>query len=72
LIGHTLTGLIDVVFHYIFERQVRDKARIGNMNELKKSRPCQFAGSWRMDDKEAEEIKKELRQSWKQSQKSNV
>ena len=49
---------------------IRNKARIDNMNE-KKSRPSQFAGSWEMDDKEAEEIKKELKEIWKQSEKSN-
>ena len=41
------------------------------MNELNKSRISQFASSWEMDDKEAEEIKKELEEIWKQSKKSN-
>ena len=49
---------------------IRNKARIDNMNETK-SRLSQFAGSWKMGDKEAEEIKKELKEIWKQSEKSN-
>lgn len=50
---------------------IKNKAKIDNMNETK-SRPSQFAGSWKMDDKEAEEIKKELKEGWKQSIKNNV
>ncbi len=31
----------------------------------KKNKPSQFAGGWKMDDKEASEIKRELKEAWK-------
>ena len=35
------------------------------MKNSRKTRPSKFAGSWKMDDKEAEAIKKDLKESWK-------
>lgn len=31
----------------------------------RKIRPSQFAGGWKMEEKEVEEIKKELKEGWK-------
>ncbi|MCX9073383.1 MAG: hypothetical protein OIN88_01805 [Candidatus Methanoperedens sp.] len=31
----------------------------------RKNRPSKFAGGWKMDEKESEKIKKELKESWK-------
>lgn len=33
--------------------------------KCRKNKPSQFAGSWKMDEKEVEEIKKDLKDSWK-------
>ncbi len=32
---------------------------------FKKKKPSRFAGGWEMDEKEAEELKKELKDAWK-------
>ncbi|MCX9083258.1 MAG: hypothetical protein OIN87_00480 [Candidatus Methanoperedens sp.] len=34
----------------------------------KKNKPSQFAGGWKMDDKEYENIRTELKESWKKWQ----
>jgi predicted CopG family antitoxin len=34
----------------------------------KKNKPSQFAGGWKMDDKEFENIRTELKESWKRWQ----
>ncbi len=31
----------------------------------RKNKPSQFAGGWKMDEKELEQIKSELKESWK-------
>ncbi|MBI2076305.1 MAG: hypothetical protein HYT72_03610 [Candidatus Aenigmarchaeota archaeon] len=35
------------------------------LTEMKKSKPSDFAGSWKMSDKEAANLKKEIRELWK-------
>lgn len=35
------------------------------ISHLKKKKPSRFAGGWEMDEKEAEELKKELKEAWK-------
>jgi predicted CopG family antitoxin len=38
---------------------------IKRLPNFKKKKPSRFAGGWEMDDKEAEELKKELKDAWK-------
>lgn len=35
------------------------------IRKLRKTKPSHFAGGWKMEEKEVEEIKKELKESWK-------
>lgn len=38
---------------------------IKRLLNFKKKKPSRFAGGWEMDDGEAEELKKELKDAWK-------
>jgi len=51
---------------------VKELRRSASMDEaikrllnFKEKKPSRFAGGWEMDDKEAEELKKELKDAWK-------
>ncbi len=43
---------------------MKDEA-LKQLLNFKKNKPSSFAGSWEMDEKEAEKLKKELKDAWK-------
>lgn len=47
------------------KRPVSVDEALRQLLNLKKKKPSLFAGGWEMDEKEAEELKKELKEAWK-------
>ncbi len=47
------------------KRPVSMDEALRRLLKTKKNRPSQFAGGWKMEDKEALEIKRELKEAWK-------
>ncbi|MDW7726422.1 MAG: hypothetical protein SCH70_04810 [Candidatus Methanoperedens sp.] len=48
-----------------FKRSVSMDEAIRHLLKSRKNKPSQFAGGWKMDEKELEKIKCELKESWK-------
>ena len=47
------------------KRPVSVDEGIKRLLNFRKKKPSRFAGGWEMDEKEAEELKKELKEAWK-------
>ncbi len=47
------------------KRPVSIDEALKRLLKMRKSMPSRFAGAWKMDEKEAEELKKELKDMWK-------
>ncbi len=47
------------------KRPVSIDEAIRHLLKIRKNKPSQFAGGWKMDEKEFDKIKAELRESWK-------